>query len=1478
MANLLSAAGNATGQFFGMIESDLGSAASAVQAGGSQLVSGLSGAFGATTAAAKTGVLAIESGGASLLSGASGAVNSGVQQGENIGAGIVGGLGGIVGGLGGIVGGIGNYNVASASATQNVLSSSGGYKASNLTSDITGSLDIMGAASLGAAAGSLFSKQKSQAPLMPVGLSDLFGSPTKVPTSISTPLAAGTATSGNAYGTGGQTPQAWAEELLGPGGGQAYLTAVAQYNAQQAAQTNAQLNQEIGGLNLPAPFISKPSSFTTIVPEGNTYAEAIPNSKIVYESPGEYGIYQEVFNPGGTPFWNLVGGGSVAALQSGAFTAIKPETPVVFTQASAGTSNPILATGLATYPGEPSASAVLANPSAFSRLGSEAYGGYVLPLNPKTTVQSTGAELSTFANPYNLANLVNPQAVNLPKSQQDLYSLPWSISASSPAIQVLGAGGLKPATLPGTELGNITPAAASIFVPAPATTTTAAKSGGGNILSNLLGADISALGKVYNIFGGGFGAQAATTNVQSGTIGEMAGIPPARSEDGLTYSILGRAPVSGQESVTFSSTPSTPSFSNLLENLRQGLLNGIGLGGGKAPSAGFGTSSFTITEPAVPTTQTSTIGGVTTTTTTSNQTSTTYTTPEKSLFDNLNDTIASFLPQTFSKQQLSESAANANTPLGFISNVGENAINQVETNPLGVARDTAFTVLLTLGTEGFGELATGAGISSKVVTGAGLLGGAALVTSALTAGFTDISASGISTRGGTMLPSLIGGLGLVGAASWADAARLPGESSATTTTKSGAVSSFFDTLAGRIEGKTLEGEMPSISGPTATSPGVLSRVAAGIKSVDPLAVLDVGRSALLEGVPEKVGQIYKATYNPSNILQDVYSITAESRENPMAFSGESLDFSITKTSQLLQRPTVSLPLLGETEIPFMKARPVGEPVTVDLSADTMAREYATTRLAGSTSMAGDIFAQEYIVRTSQPTFEGFIKGEESVFGAESISPTDGSVDYLKAWDEAVRVNPKNPQAEFGRLLTEPVSYSSKSIAFGRPGAGVTLENVFGEGQVITEARAGGVARLNQMPDISDFILSAERTTYQREGGNLIGMKTESVIRTPTEIKGTPSYAEQAGDYFVREISPEKNDLFEGETRQAGTTINRLLGSRFPAKGEPTIGEGQGIIQNALDRIAVSGRLSSSVGRIDELEFGKSAPSGNPYELSLGRFRGGGRTAITLDQVPQGTVPRGTVSEIPDYMKSANRGTVAVEKAAPLEISYSSAITSLDSGLRESAIPDLSRGATSAPRPASTRISGFDGGRVLEFDEEETFAREAPVGYSPLLSVRRLSAGSDVLTGIASEFAVASTNKSAQRSATAQSSSRRSVIGVLPAFAQVQATRQVSSQALAQRSRQRQRTDQATIQGSALDLDNIVEQGTMQGSILENITRQSQITRNVTTETTKTTKTPPPTDIFGLPPGASAPGGFLASNSKKSYNLFLEIIPLRSLLR
>ena len=52
MPNLLSAAGNATGQFFGMVESGLGNAGSAIVSGGSSILNNLSGAYGAATAAA----------------------------------------------------------------------------------------------------------------------------------------------------------------------------------------------------------------------------------------------------------------------------------------------------------------------------------------------------------------------------------------------------------------------------------------------------------------------------------------------------------------------------------------------------------------------------------------------------------------------------------------------------------------------------------------------------------------------------------------------------------------------------------------------------------------------------------------------------------------------------------------------------------------------------------------------------------------------------------------------------------------------------------------------------------------------------------------------------------------------------------------------------------------------------------------------------------------------------------------------------------------------------------------------------------------------------------------------------------------------------------------------------------------------------------------------------------------------------------
>ena len=109
--------------------------------------------------------------------------------------------------------------------------------------------------------------------------------------------------------------------------------------------------------------------------------------------------------------------------------------PVVYTQESG--ANKVLASSA----NAALAAKVLANPADYSRLGSEVYGGYVTGLTG-ATVESSKAQLSTYSNPGNLANLVSPTAVNLSKAALPDISAPWSISGSSPAVQELSVSGL----------------------------------------------------------------------------------------------------------------------------------------------------------------------------------------------------------------------------------------------------------------------------------------------------------------------------------------------------------------------------------------------------------------------------------------------------------------------------------------------------------------------------------------------------------------------------------------------------------------------------------------------------------------------------------------------------------------------------------------------------------------------------------------------------------------------------------------------------------------------------------------------------------------------------------------------------------------------------------------------------------------------------------------------------------------------------
>ena len=162
---------------------------------------------------------------------------------------------------------------------------------------------------------------------------------------------------------------------------------------------------------------------TAYTPYGDRAQTELQKVKIGYGETGEVGFYQQ---PYGHSILNLASSGGRNALQSGMFTVNEPATPVVYTQESAGTT-------FSKTANIPEALKVIASPDYYSRLGAEVYGGFVKPLTG-ATVESTGAQLSTYANPNNLANLVSPQAVNMSKGELPGANIPWSVPSSAPAI------------------------------------------------------------------------------------------------------------------------------------------------------------------------------------------------------------------------------------------------------------------------------------------------------------------------------------------------------------------------------------------------------------------------------------------------------------------------------------------------------------------------------------------------------------------------------------------------------------------------------------------------------------------------------------------------------------------------------------------------------------------------------------------------------------------------------------------------------------------------------------------------------------------------------------------------------------------------------------------------------------------------------------------------------------------------------------
>ncbi len=168
--------------------------------------------------------------------------------------------------------------------------------------------------------------------------------------------------------------------------------------------------------------ISKSDTTTVYMPYGNYAQIAIEKAKVgVDVNTGEVGVYQQAR---GHSIFNLVGGASRGGAQSGTITLGRPETPIVYTQESGGTK-------LASTANASEAAKILTNTGLYSRLGAEAYGGYVTPLDSRT-IQSTKSEVGVFSNASNLANYVSASGVNLSKSEAPGATIPWSVSETTP--------------------------------------------------------------------------------------------------------------------------------------------------------------------------------------------------------------------------------------------------------------------------------------------------------------------------------------------------------------------------------------------------------------------------------------------------------------------------------------------------------------------------------------------------------------------------------------------------------------------------------------------------------------------------------------------------------------------------------------------------------------------------------------------------------------------------------------------------------------------------------------------------------------------------------------------------------------------------------------------------------------------------------------------------------------------------------------
>lgn len=204
-------------------------------------------------------------------------------------------------------------------------------------------------------------------------------------------------------------------------------------------------------LQLPEQEQKKPSFF---MGSGGGSQTEIENVSQVYvdRTSGEFAAYQQrPDRPGITNrMSDIVASGGRAAAQSGQFS-FAPLTTNIRDQA----------TGKLKPGYNPD---IEAHPEKYSRPGAEYYGGVVQPL-VEGNRPVPDATLSTYpANTYNLASLVSPTGVNIPKSQYSGANIPYTIRATSPIVQYVDTQGVvRGVTPPQPNL----PGYANAAIPSP---------------------------------------------------------------------------------------------------------------------------------------------------------------------------------------------------------------------------------------------------------------------------------------------------------------------------------------------------------------------------------------------------------------------------------------------------------------------------------------------------------------------------------------------------------------------------------------------------------------------------------------------------------------------------------------------------------------------------------------------------------------------------------------------------------------------------------------------------------------------------------------------------------------------------------------------------------------------------------------------------------------------------------------------------